>query len=77
MSVLHVTYYIRYCQSNPATDKSNTVFDLISEHTLISGQPDTPIFLYILIISSSDFREGNTNLLWPDGHNGEDYCQST
>ena len=45
-----------------------TLFDLISEHTLISGYPPFLfIFLYffcILIIISSDFREGNTNLLY-------------
>ena len=56
-----------------------TVFDLISEHALISGHP--PFFLLnfflilllflivnflilILIIISSDFREGNTSLLY-------------
>ena len=57
----------------------HTVFDLISEHALISGHPPFfeeiffPIFYYfylflffilILIIISSDFREGNTSLLY-------------
>ena len=56
----------------------NTVIDLISEYTLISGHPHIFCLFVILIIISSDFREGNTNLLYmPDGHNGEDYCQST
>ena len=53
-----------------------TVFDLISEHALISGHPPffcikKIIYLYfyiflilILIIISSDFREGNTSLLY-------------
>ena len=40
-----------------------TVFDLISEHALISGHPPFFIIL-ILIIISSDFREGNTRLLY-------------
>ena len=55
-----------------------TVYDLISEHALISGNP--PFFcikkkksifcliffiiILILIIISSDFREGNTSLLY-------------
>ena len=56
-----------------------TVYDLISEHALISGNP--PFFVLkkksffflifiiiikflILIIISSDFREGNTSLLY-------------
>ena len=55
---------------------SVTVFDLISEHALISGQPPFFVlkkiyfynyflfFILILIIISSDFREGNTNLLY-------------
>ena len=55
---------------------TNTVFDLISEHALISGHPQffvnkKKIYLYffiffilILIIISSDFREGNTSLLY-------------
>ena len=57
------------------------VFDLIIEHTLISGHP--PFYEFkkkkiLFRIISSDFREGNTNLLYrPDGHNGEDYRQST
>ena len=46
----------------------HTVFDLISEHALISGHP--PFFFLIIIlflffiIISSDFREGNTSLLY-------------
>ena len=40
-----------------------TVCDLISDHTLISGHP-TFIFIFLLTIISSDFREGNTNLLY-------------
>ena len=47
----------------------HTVFDLISEHALISGHPPFLfliffIFILILIIISSDFREGNTSLLY-------------
>ena len=48
----------------------NTVFDLISEHALISGHPPFFLirffvfFILILIITSSDFREGNTSLLY-------------
>ena len=58
----------------------HTVFDLISEHALISGHPPykKKIYIYIflllfliffiiiliLIIISSDFREGNTSLLY-------------
>ena len=51
----------------------HTVFDLISERTLISGHPKFFLFIFfyyyyyyfcILIIISSDFREGNTNLLY-------------
>ena len=43
-----------------------TVFDLISEHTLISGHPHfcSFFFFFLLIIISSDFCEGNTNLLY-------------
>ena len=57
-----------------------TVYDLISEHALISGHPrffvkkkKKSIFYFIciffntiliLIIISSDFREGNTSLLY-------------
>ena len=57
-----------------------TVFDLISEHALISGQPPFFVFkkiyifcllffiflffILIIIIISSDFREGNTSLLY-------------
>ena len=54
-----------------------TVFDLISEHALISGHPPffeltkkkknyfiCYFFILILIIISSDFREGNTSLLY-------------
>ena len=63
----------------PFTKKRDTLFtvyDLISEHTLISGHPPfyficnfilfLLLFYYfvILIIISSDFREGNTNLLY-------------
>ena len=56
--------------------KPNTVFDLISEHALISGHPPFFVFkksfyfiflfiiILILIIISSDFREGNTSLLY-------------
>ena len=41
------------------------VFDLISEHTLISGFYNFYNFdFFLLIIISSDFREGNTNLLY-------------
>ena len=51
------------------------VFDLISEHALISGHPPFFVlkkiiyiffffFFLILIIISSDFREGNTSLLY-------------
>ena len=56
----------------------HTVFDLISEHALISGHPPFFVlkknksnflfifiyFILILIIISSDFREGNTSLLY-------------
>ena len=52
----------------------DTVFDLISEHALISGHPPFFVkkkknyyfyfFILILIIISSDFREGNTSLLY-------------
>ena len=50
----------------------STVFDLISEHALISGHPVFCItkqnlfffLFFILIIISSDFREGNTSLLY-------------
>ena len=47
-----------------------TVFDLISEHALISAHPPLLwkvfifLFILILIIISSDFREGNTSLLY-------------
>ena len=54
----------------------HTVFDLISEHALISGHPPffllkkilifllfCILFIYLFIISS-DFREGNTSLLY-------------
>ena len=60
--------------------KTVTVFDLISEHVLISGHPPFFYFFFIflifllfliyiyfiliLIIISSDFREGNTSLLY-------------
>ena len=52
----------------------HTVFDLISEHALISGNPPFKkkknsnfyifYFILIVIIISSDFREGNTSLLY-------------
>ena len=45
-----------------------TVIDIISEHALISGHPqflfNILFYILLLIIISSDFREGNTSLLY-------------
>ena len=69
--------YIRY-----------TVFDLIREHTLISGHPIC-FFLFFFKFFSIFYLFINNYFKWlswrqykftiyrPDGHNGEDYCQST
>ena len=62
-------------QERAPFDVLHTVFDLISEHALISGHPPVfcikkkkkklfYFFILILIIISSDFREGNTSLLY-------------
>ena len=63
---------IRACSAEQCENSwLNTVFDLITEHALISGHPPFfffffffLIFILILIIISSDFREGNTSLLY-------------
>ena len=66
---------------------TDTVFDLISEHTLISGHPHF-IYLFIIIIiiifvyrnnyfKWLSWRQYKFTIYRPDGHNGEDYCQST
>ena len=52
---------IRY---NYLVKEMSTVFDLISEHALISGHPGFFLVFLILIIISSEFREGNTSLLY-------------
>ena len=62
-----------HCAGHCSYQPISTVFDLISEHTLISGHSHLKkkkkknyflFYFVILIIISSDFREGNTNLLY-------------